>query len=126
MMVFALGGEADADDAAESRYYTVRRMLTRIIGQAADNPNIQMAANKMAPATVRLIALVADRYGIQVTEKVAALAIPGLGAAGGALVNALFIEHFQDVARGHFIVRRLERRYGVDTVRAAYLALGGD
>jgi hypothetical protein len=37
--------------------------------------------------------------------------------------NLLFIDHFQDVARGHFIVRRLERAYGAETVRAADLGL---
>ncbi len=30
------------------------------------------------------------------------------------------MKHFQDVARGHFIVRRLDRRYGVDTIRKEY------
>ena len=43
-----------------------------------------------------------------------------VGAAGGALINTLFIDHFQDMARGHFVVRRLERVYGTDAVRAAY------
>jgi hypothetical protein len=32
-------------------------------------------------------------------------------------VNYAFIEHFQDVARGHFTVRRLERAYGKEPVR---------
>ena len=31
-----------------------------------------------------------------------------------------FIDHFQEVARAHFTVRRLERRYGKDAVRVAY------
>ena len=39
---------------------------------------------------------------------------------GGAAVNYAFIDHFQEVARAHFVVRRLERRYGRDAVRAAY------
>jgi len=43
-----------------------------------------------------------------------------VGAAGGAIINILFIDHFQDMARGHFIVRRLERRYGAEAVREAY------
>jgi hypothetical protein len=55
-----------------------------------------------------------------VTQKVAAQAIPVVGALGGAAVNYAFIEHFQDVARGHFTVRRHERVYGEDLVRAEY------
>jgi hypothetical protein len=39
---------------------------------------------------------------------------------GGAAVNYAFIEHFQDVARGHFVVRRLERVYGKNLVRTEY------
>jgi hypothetical protein len=46
--------------------------------------------------------------------------VPIVGAAGGAIVNLVFIDHFQDVGRGHFIVRRLERSYGADEVRRAY------
>jgi hypothetical protein len=36
------------------------------------------------------------------------------------LMNTLFIGHFQDMARGHFIVRRLEKIYGAEPVRLAY------
>jgi hypothetical protein len=36
------------------------------------------------------------------------------------LINTIFIDHFQDMARGHFIVRRLERVYGTDEVKRQY------
>lgn len=127
LMVFALGGKADADDATESGYYAVRVALARAVSQAADYLGAQVVADKAAaPAMVRLITVVADRFGIQVTEKVAAQAVPALGAAGGALINTLFIDHFQDMARGHFVVRRLERKYGEEVVQAVYLALGDE
>jgi hypothetical protein len=35
-------------------------------------------------------------------------------------VNVLFMNHFQRVAQGHFMVRRLERQYGRDVVREFY------
>ena len=69
---------------------------------------------------VRLIATLASRFGIIVSEKVAAQAIPLIGAAGGALINKIFIDHFQNMARGHFIIRRLERRYDKDLIRQEY------
>lgn len=72
---------------------------------------------------VRFIAEIANRFGIQVSEKAAAQAIPALGAAGGALINTLFIDHFQDMARGHFIVRRLERTHGEETIKTLYAEL---
>lgn len=46
--------------------------------------------------------------------------MPLIGALGGAAVNYAFIDHFQEIARGHFTVRRLERRYGKEAVRTAY------
>ncbi len=55
--------------------------------------------------------------------KMVAQSLPVIGAAGGALLNTLFIDHFQDPTRGHFTVRRLERSYGRETVRVAYLRL---
>ena len=69
---------------------------------------------------MRLITLIGARFGVVVSEKAAAQAVPILGAAGGALVNTIFIGHFQDMARGHFTVRRLERLHGEIAVREAY------
>jgi hypothetical protein len=69
---------------------------------------------------VRLVALISSRFGIVVSQKAAAQLIPILGAAGGATINALFIEHYQQMATGHFIVRRLEKTYGAEPVREAY------
>ena len=71
-----------------------------------------------APAIVRLIAQLTTRFGVNVSEKVAAQAVPVIGAAGGVAINVLFIDHFKEMARGHFIVRRLERTYDPQLVRA--------
>ena len=35
-------------------------------------------------------------------------------------MNYVFMEHFQRLAKGHFTVRRLERRYGAAAVKVAY------
>jgi hypothetical protein len=37
----------------------------------------------------------------------------------------MFTSYYQDMARGHFIVRRLERKYGFEPVRLSYQALAG-
>ncbi|MEJ2321919.1 MAG: hypothetical protein P8Z31_06125, partial [Gammaproteobacteria bacterium] len=47
-------------------------------------------------------------------------AIPVAGAVSGAMLNLIFMNHYQDVARGHFIVRRLEREYGNGRIRELY------
>ena len=78
-----------------------------------------------APALIRLIALIASRFGVVVSQKAAAQLVPVLGAAGGAIINTIFIGHYQDMARGHFIVRRLERKYGEEAVHLAYTQING-
>ena len=52
--------------------------------------------------------------------------IPVIGAIGGGLINTVFISHFQDMARAHFTIRRLEREYGEDVIREAYQKLVDD
>jgi len=121
--VFALGGRSKVDDTAEKGYFAVRAALAKAISEAAKHIAEKGAARSGAPAIVRLIAQVASRFGITVSEKAAAQAIPLAGAAGGAIVNLLFIDHFQDMARGHFIVRRMERIYSPAVVRDAYKEL---
>jgi hypothetical protein len=73
-----------------------------------------------APAIVRLITLVASRFSIVVSEKAAVQAVPVVGAFSGAAINTLFIDHFQNMGRGHFIVRRLERLHGQEEIRRLY------
>ena len=118
--VFALGGTSRLDDAAEIGYFAVRSSLARAVSEAAEYLASQAFAEESAPALVRLIALIATRFQIQVSEKAAAQMVPIIGAAGGAVINLLFIDHFQDMSRGHFTVRRLERQYGSEAVRRAY------
>ena len=75
---------------------------------------------------VPYLSRLAARFGVVVTEKLAAQAIPVVGAVGGAAVNAAFAKHFQAMARGHFLVRRLERLHGAETVRFEYERLAGE
>lgn len=121
--VFALGGPKKQDDASEAGYFAVRAALSQSISNAAEYVAKRGLAEKGAPPLVQLIFQVSERFSIQVSEKAAAQAIPAIGAAGGAIINTLFIDHFQDMARGHFIVRRLERKYGRETIEETYRTL---
>ena len=60
---------------------------------------------------------------LQITPKAAAQAVPAIGAVGGAAINTLFIDHFQVMVKGHFIVRKLERKYGENAIRQQYKSL---
>ena len=114
VQVFALGGRPGSADASESGYFAVRGILAKSVTQAARFIAERGVIEEGGPLLVRFLAQVASRFGLVVTQKVAAQAVPVVGALGGAAVNYAFIEHFQDVARGHFTVRRLERAYGED------------
>ena len=118
--VFALGGRSEADDGAETGYFAVRAALAKAVSDAAKHIAEKGVTQKGAPVIARFIALLASRFGAVISEKVAAQAVPVVGAIGGATINLLFVGHFQDIARGHFIVRRLEREYGKEAVRKEY------
>jgi hypothetical protein len=121
LTVFALGSSKDKrDNAAESGYFAARAALAAALSEASTHLSKKGLAKTGAPALVRLVAQIGARFGIVVSEKAAVQAIPIIGAAGGAMVNTIFIGHYQDMARGHFIVRRLEKIHGADPVRAAY------
>ena len=110
--VFAFGGPSSSDDGAESGYYAVRLALAQALNQAAGK-----ALQDILPNTVMLVAA---RFGVPATWKVAAQAVPIAGAVMGALINIAFVDHFHDKARGHFIVRRLERAHGENQVQSCY------
>lgn len=117
--VFALGGHSEADDAAETGYYSLRTALAVPVTQAS-RYIARHGANSGGPALARLASAVASRFGAAVTQKTAAQVVPIVGAATGAAINLLFISHFQEMARGHFIIRRLERKYGAGLIQDAY------
>jgi hypothetical protein len=123
VQVLALGGKAKSDDAAETGYFAARASMAKAVSEAARHLTEKGIAQKGAPAIIRLITQVASRFAIVVTEKAAAQAIPVVGAMGGAIINTLFIDHYQDMAKGHFIVRRIERKHGQEKVRQKYKEL---
>ena len=125
--VFALGGQAGGETTTfESGYFAVRAALAKSVTDSARFVAAQGVAALPAPVVARLISQIAARFGIVVSEKVAAQAAPILGAIGGAAVNAAFADHFQTLARGHFIVRRLERQHGASIVAFEYQRLQGE
>lgn len=121
--VFALGGTSKSDDSVESGYYAIRYALANSVTEVAEFFIQKELAKDVAPALIKFITEIAKRFGVQVTQKAAAQAVPAIGAAGGAIINTLFIDHFQDMARGHFIVRKLERNYSKEKVMELYKSL---
>lgn len=123
--VFALGGRTEVDDAADTGYYGVRLALSSYLSFASVSASQQGLLGEAAPSLVRLIQAVSARFGAQLSTRAAARALPLVGAAGAAAINVIFMQHFQDIARGHFTVRRLERRYGAERIQACYEEIAG-
>ncbi|CAM3887114.1 EcsC family protein [Rheinheimera salexigens] len=130
--VFALGGPSKIDDAAETGYYITRGFLTQSMQQlskelaeiaakqstkAVSNYTPSQAAKWLA----EIIEKVAARFGIVITNKFAAQIVPVIGAVTGASLNTLFTDFYQDMARGHFIIKRLESKYGYEPVKNEYI-----
>ncbi|RJR45420.1 MAG: EcsC family protein [Desulfobacteraceae bacterium] len=123
IQVFALGGRSRSDDGTELGYFAVRTALSRAITEAAQYIAERGLVFQGAPPVIRFIGQVASRFGVTISEKLAAQAVPVAGAAGAAFLNLIFMDHYQDMARGHFIVRRLERTYCSEIVQKAYSAV---
>lgn len=133
--VFALGGNSGQDDASETGYYitrgftaeVMRHLSAELAGAAVGGGGVMigLTPKEAGKWLAKIVEKVAARFGVVVTEKFAAQAVPIIGAVAGATLNTMFTDYYQDMARGHFIVRRLERQYGYETVRSAYNDLAG-
>ena len=104
-------------------YLAARAVFSRLVADATAGLVERGAAAASGPAMSAMIAAIAPRFGLVVSERAAASALPLVGALGGATLNLLFVRHFQRTAHGHFTIRRLERRYGPEVVRAYYRGL---
>jgi hypothetical protein len=117
--VFALGAPRDGHDR-HLGYYASRIFLGRMAADASAILLERGIASVSAPVVGGLVTEIATRFGVVVSERAAASAMPVLGAVGGATINVMFMNHFQSVAQGHFAIRRLERECGPVLVRRLY------
>lgn len=86
--VFAAAGPLAADDGADLGFLSLRLGLT-------------------GGAVQKLIAQVAPRLSVVLGQKLAAQAVPVLGAVAGATTNFVYAGYYQEMARVHFGLRRL-------------------
>lgn len=109
LQVLGAGGPLAEDDGTDFAFLGARITLT-------------------GAALQGLIAQVAPRFAATLAQKLAAKAVPALGAAAGAAVNLAFVRYYQEMAHVHFGLRRLARtgalqaparfRAEVETLRA--------
>ena len=112
LQVFAMGGPSPGEDSVDGGYYAMRVGLAEFLPRFVDRP--------LGEFLPKLIVKVAERFQVSAATKISAQSVPAIGAISGAAINLAFLNHFQDKARGHFTIRRLERRYGQQAVQLAY------
>lgn len=122
LTVFALsgGGSMNKSEAADTSYYAVRSFLTKALGDTTNHIAVHGFSKEGAPILVKFINAVSVRFSVPVSGKLAAQALPVVGAMSGASVNWMFIQHYQNMAKAHFSIRVLERKYGESTVQGFY------
>ena len=120
--VFAYGSKRN-DDNLDVGYYAARALISKYTHDIAALALERGAIDASAPVVASLIGEIVSRFGLVVSDKVAAGALPILGAVGGATVNIVFMDHFQRVAHAHFTLRRLERTYGSLNIKERYAEL---
>lgn len=101
--VFAAGSPLAADDGINTSLISARLTLT-------------------GPALQRIIATVAPRLAAALGQKLAAQAVPVLGAVSGAALNAAFLRYYREVARIRFQLMRLAVQHGAEAVTARFQA----
>ncbi len=125
LQVFALGDGA-TDAGAAVGYYTSRATLTRLTRDVIAGLVERTVLDASTPVVRRLVAEVVSRFGLVLSERAAAGAVPIIGALSGATLNVMFMDHFERVAEGHFTIRRLEREHGREVIQELYrVAAGG-
>jgi hypothetical protein len=101
LQVFAAGSPLKDDDGVNTSFLGTRLALT---GSTVKN----------------LIAAIAPRLATVLGQKVAAQAVPILGAVSGAAMNAAYLSYYREIARVRFALLDLARVHGTDAVEAEF------
>lgn len=99
--VFAAGSPLQGDDGVNSAFLSARMTLS-------------------GPAIQKVIATVAPRLAASMGQKLAAQAVPVLGALSGAALNAAFLTYYREIARIRFALMRMAETSGGEAVVAAF------
>ena len=94
LQVFAAAGPLSSDDGADIGFLSARVTLTGTTVQS-------------------IIARIAPRLGAAFGQKLAAQAVPVIGAVAGAATNYAYTSYYQEMAHVHFGLMRASKTYGV-------------
>jgi hypothetical protein len=97
LQVFGAGSPLASDDGVNTSFVTSRLALT---GSAVTN----------------LINAIAPKLAAVLGQKLAAQAVPVIGAVSGAALNATFLTYYREIARVRFALLKLADEHGPDLV----------
>ena len=101
----------------------VQKAAQFMTGKSSETIAEALAGGKR-PALLNLLKQIALRFNVSVSRKVLAhskaQSILAIRIISGAGINNAFAGHFNKVARYHFGILKLERRYGEKVVHAEY------
>lgn len=101
LRVLSAGSPLASDDGINTSFLTARLSVT---GQAVQG----------------LIASVAPKLAGALGQKLAAQAVPVIGAVSGAALNAAFLNYYREIARIRFALLRLAEVHGAEPVLEAF------
>lgn len=101
LRVFSAGGPLAADDGINTSFLSARMTVT-------------------GPALAQLVRSVAPRLAAALGQKLAAQAVPVMGAVAGAALNAAFLSYYREMAEIRFALLRLAEQHGAEPILAAF------
>jgi hypothetical protein len=101
LRVFGAGSPLASDDGINTSFLTARLSIT---GSAVQN----------------IITAVAPKLAAVLGQKLAAQAVPVIGAVSGAALNAAFLSYYREIARIRFALLKLSETHGADAVLQAF------
>ena len=101
LRVFTAGSPLAADDGINSAFLSARLTVT-------------------GPALAQLARSVAPRLAAALGQKLAAQAVPVLGALAGAGLNAAFLGYYREMAAIRFALMRLAEQHGAEPILSAF------
>lgn len=103
LRVFASGSPMAADDGVNTAFLGARLALS-------------------GTAVQKLIATLAPKVAAALGQKLAAQAVPVLGAVSGAAINAAFLSYYRELAHIRFALLRLAEQHGAEVVATKFAA----
>lgn len=101
LRVFTAGSPLGSDDGVNTSFLSARLTVT-------------------GPAIQRLVASVAPKLATALGQKLAAQAVPVLGAVAGAGLNAAFLRYYREMAEIRFALLRLAEQHGAEEILTAF------